>query len=157
MYYFTVLLLTAIFDPLRDKTLKRLHISKEAVWYKAIRIVKTWGIIIVGELFFRAAGLRNGMRMFCRMLQDFSLEQLRGDVWLKLGLDQADYLAVILGCMIVMVVGMIKEKRGSVIICLRKIYLPIRWAIYYGLIFSVVIFGAYGVGYQKVDLIYAGF
>ena len=157
MYYFTVLLLTAIFDPLRDKTLKRLHISKEAVWYKAIRIVKTWVIIIVGELFFRAEGLRNGIEMFRRILQGVSIEQLQGDVWLKLGLDQADYLAVIVGCMIVMVVGIIKEKRGSVIICLQKTYLPIRWAVYYGLIFAVIIFGAYGVGYQKVDLIYAGF
>ena len=157
MYYFAVLLLTAMFDPLRNRVLKRLHIRKEAVWYKVIRMIKTWGIIIVGELFFRAAGLRNGMRMFCRMLQDFSLEQLRGDVWLKLGLDQADYLAVILGCAVVILVEIVKEKQGPEDICLRKIYLPIRWAIYYGLIFSVVIFGAYGVGYQKVDLIYAGF
>ena len=76
MYYFAVLLLTAMFDPFRDRMLKRFHIRKEAVWYKAIRMIKTWAIIIVGELFFRAAGLRNGMRMFCRMLQDFSLEQL---------------------------------------------------------------------------------
>ena len=128
-------------------------------WFEAvaIRMIKTWAIIIVGELFFRAAGLRNGMRMFCRMLQDFSLEQLQGDFWLKLGLDQADYLAVILGCVVVILVEIVKEKQGSGNICLRKIYLPIRWAIYYGLIFSVVIFGAYGVGYQKVDLIYAGF
>lgn len=157
MYYFAVLLLTAMFDPFRDRVLKRLHIRKEAVWYKAIRMMKTWVIIVVGELFFRAAGLRNGIRMFCRMLQGFSLQQLQSDVWLKLGLDQADYLAAIIGCVIVMLVEIIIEKQGSENICLRKIYLPIRWAIYYGLIFSVVIFGAYGVGYQKVDLIYAGF
>lgn len=61
------------------------------------------------------------------------------------------------GCVVVLVVGIIKEKLGTEVVCLRKMCLPLRWAVYYGLIFSVVIFGAYGVGYQKVDLIYAGF
>ena len=84
-------------------------------------------------------------------------QQLVSDVWLKLGLDQADYLAVAVGCVVVLVVGIIKEKLGTEVVCLRKMCLPLRWAVYYGLIFSVVIFGAYGVGYQKVDLIYAGF
>ena len=60
-YYFVVLLLTAIFDPLRDRVLKRLHISKDASWYKAIRILKTWIIIFTGELFFRAEGLQIGI------------------------------------------------------------------------------------------------
>ena len=97
------------------------------------------------------------MRMFLSIFQEFSAQQLVSDVWLKLGLDQADYLAVAVGCVVVLVVGIIKEKLGTEVVCLRKMCLPLRWAVYYGLIFSVVIFGAYGVGYQKVDLIYAGF
>lgn len=157
MYYFVVLLLTSIFDPLRDRTLDRLHIRKNASWYKMIRIFKTWIIVFVGELFFRASGLQSGMRMFLSIFQEFSPQQLVSDVWLKLGLDQADYLAVAVGCVVVLVVGIIKEKLGTEVVCLRKMCLPLRWAVYYGLIFSVVIFGAYGVGYQKVDLIYAGF
>ena len=122
-----------------------------------IRIFKTWIIVFVGELFFRASGLQSGMRMFLSIFQEFSPQQLVSDVWLKLGLDQADYLAVAVGCVVVLVVGIIKEKVGTEVVCLRKMCLPLRWAVYYGLIFSVVIFGAYGVGYQKVDLIYAGF
>ena len=157
MYYFVVLLLTAIFDPLRDSVLKRLHISKDASWYKAIRILKTWIIIFTGELFFRAEGLQIGIQMLRSMFRDFSFSQLSVENWPNMGLDRADYYAVIIACAVVAIVEFIKEKEVLGNYYLQKMPLPVRWSIYYGLIISIVIFGAYGIGYQKVDLIYAGF
>ena len=59
--------------------------------------------------------------------------------------------------MIVAVVGSIKERNLLGEEGLQKFALPVRWAIYYGLIFAIIIFGAYGIGYQRVDMIYAGF
>ena len=157
MYYFAVLLFTAIFDPVRDAVLNRLGIDKNAAWYRAIRIVKTWPIIFTGELFFRANGLRAGMAMFRSMFRGLSVSRPTAETWLALGLDQGDYLAITAACAVVLVVGIIKEKQLLGEDGLLKLRRPVRWCIYYGLIFSVVIFGAYGTGYQPVDLIYAGF
>ena len=58
---------------------------------------------------------------------------------------------------VVAVVGMIKERGICVRERLSECRLPLRWCAYYALILAVVIFAAYGDGYQKVDLIYAGF
>ena len=157
MYYFTILFLEAAAEPLRNRILKRLHIRKETSWYKVIRIFRTWIVVFVGELFFRAEGLRIGMQMFRSMFEGFSFQQLQDDMWLKMGLDQADYLAISVGTAVVLIVGIIKETRGSGECCLSNLRLPVRWVLYYGLIFSVVIFGAYGISYEPVDLIYAGF
>ena len=157
MYYFAVLFLTAVFDPVRDAVLKRLHIRKEAVLYKAVRVMKTWIIIFTGELFFRAEGLSLGIPMFFKIFRDFSLRHLTGGILLGLGLDQADYLVAALGCLIVFAVDIAKEKGISVEERIGRLPTPLRWGIYYGLIFSIIILGAYGVGYQAVDLIYAGF
>ena len=157
MYYFTILFLETATEPLRNRILKRLHIRKEASWYKVIRIFRTWIVVFVGELFFRAEGLRIGMQMFRSMFEGFSFQQLQDGMWLKMGLDQADYLAISVGTAVVLIVGIIKETRGSGECCLSNLRLPIRWVLYYGLIFSVVVFGAYGIGYEPVDLIYAGF
>ena len=157
MYYFVIIFLTTSLDPLRDKTLKLLHIRKELRWYKGIRILKTWIIIFIGELFFRADGFRIGMQMFRSMFRGFSLQQLMDGRMMDLGLDLADYAAVSAGCLIVLLVDIMHERGIFGKDALGKLCLPVRWAVYYGLFFSVVIFGAYGVGYQSVDAIYAGF
>ena len=40
---------------------------------------------------------------------------------------------------------------------IEKWCLPVRWGIWYTAILAVVIFGAYGIGYSIVEMIYAGY
>ncbi len=157
MYYFTILLFGVAAEPARNKILAACHIDEEAFYWKITRILKTWVIIFVGELFFRADGLRAGFHMFRSMFRDFDLHIFWDETLLGFGLDQGDYLVIATGCLTVAVVGVIKERRLLGDAPLARMWTPARWVLYYALIFSVVIFGAYGIGYQQVDLIYAGF
>ena len=74
-----------------------------------------------------------------------------------LGIDGADYLVLFLAIIAVFIISLLKEKKIDVIEEINNKKTPIKWAILYLLIFAIIIFGAYGSGYQPVDPIYADF
>ena len=55
------------------------------------------------------------------------------------------------------IVGFLKEHGVDVRGKILGAKTPLKWSVYYLLIFTILLFGAYGTGYQPVDLIYAGF
>ena len=95
--------------------------------------------------------------MFKNIFRNFEISRLWDGPLLTLRLDNADYLVLAAGCMVVAIVGSMKERNLLGDEGVQRFCLPVRWAIYYGLFFSVIIFGAYGTGYQQVEMIYAGF
>ena len=113
--------------------------------------------MVIGELFFRANGLRAGMYMFGRMVTDFRFSSLNAAMLKELSIDGADFLIVGVTVLIVFVVSLLNEKGICVRESLQKKPTPVRWAVLYALILFVIIFGAYGVGYVPVDPMYANF
>lgn len=157
MYYFSLILVGIAVEPVRDRILKILHISPEFQGLKYMRIAKTWVIIFVGELFFRADGLRAGLHMFRSIFRNFQLSNLWDGSLLNLGMSRADLFAVMAGCIVVAIVGSAKERGIRVRNSLEKKPVFIRWSIYYALMLAVIVIAAYGDDYQVVDMIYAGF
>ena len=97
------------------------------------------------------------MEMFGKIFTDFRFGQLTDGTLLHLGISAADYAAVFGGFITVLTVGLIHERGISIRDRIAEFRLAPRWSIYYGTVFLVIIFGAYGPGYRPVDLIYAGF
>ena len=157
MYYFVIISLENIFEPATEWTLERLKIKKENKVYRALQMIKTLVIVFVGEMFFRAVSLSAGIDMFRRIFQNFGASQLWDGTLLTLGMDKPDFAVVLVGTVIVLIVDVLKEKGMAIRETIAAKKLPVRWAVYYAVIFAVIIFGAYGVGYMPVDLIYAGF
>lgn len=176
LYYFGLIFAGLALEPVRDKVLSVLHINPEWTIYKAFQTVKMLMIIFTGEMFFRADGLRQGFHMFKSIFQGFQTETFRDGTLLTLGLDKNDFQIIIIGCGIVFIADLLKEywpQDADVKICKeheisgendnilqeRKICRKkwIRWGVCYGLVMAILIFGAYGEGYQIIDLIYAGF
>ena len=117
-----------------------------------------WVLALVAAIFIIgcAQGYRKGIiriavsliSMFVSIFNNFAIDSLWNGALLKLGLSLPEIIVILLSCIIVGIGEHFKEA---------KLNIPVKWVIYVGLIMLIVIFGAYGPGYQEVDLIYAGF
>lgn len=157
MYYFVLIMLSVIFEPLFERF--RGHFSKlvKNPLYAVFQMFRTAVLVVIGELFFRAGGLKHGMLMFARMVTNFQPGELLSGNLMELGLSPEDFLIIFLCLIVVFVVSCCHEKGIHVREKMMSLPTAARWCVYYGLMFSVIILGAYGDGYLVVELIYAGF
>ncbi len=157
MYHFAFILLGNIFDPYFEKLASKLHIKRSVLPYKIFRIVRTALLVCIGELFFRAESLSQGMGMFKKIFTDFSFATIRNGKIFQFGLDEKDFIIVGITLMLILVIGILQERGHSIRAEIATKNIVIRFAIIYALIMFIVIFGAYGVNYVPVDPMYAEF
>lgn len=157
MYHFALILGGSLIAPAVKKLNEKIGFSPEKPFCHLVQVLRTCVLVVIGELFFRADGLRAGMFMFGRMVTDFRFSSLNAALLEALSIDGADFLIVGVTVLIVFVVSLLNEKGICVREALQKKPTPVRWAVLYALILFIIIFGAYGVGYVPVDPMYANF
>lgn len=157
MYHFALILAGNIISPAVTATNKKLHINADCFAYRTMQMVRTTILVIIGELFFRAEGLKDGLTMFGKMVTDFSFSTLDSTLMDKLKIDVQDIIIVAVALVIIFVISVLNEKGINIRLSLKKKNIVIRWGLLYALIMFIVIFGAYGKGYVPVDPIYANF
>ena len=154
MYHFSLILLGKIFNPLFEKLIKLLHINIKNYIFQGFQIIRTTLLVCVGELFFRANSLKDGFKMFYRMLSNFKFEN---NELFNLGLDLKDFILINMVVVVIFIISILKEKGINIRETLSNKHIIIRWTVYYILIISIVIFGTYGLGYVPLDPMYANF
>ncbi len=157
MYHFVLILLGSMVEPLAIKVAGKLHVSRSSFAYQCFQIVRTVVLVCIGELFFRAHGLRAGLSMFRKIFTNFTLSTFYDRTIFTFGMDKYDFGIVLFAVLVIFVVGLIQERGISIRKRLSERNVFWRFILYYALILFIVIFGAYGAGYVPVDPIYAGF
>lgn len=157
MYHFVLIAGGNALEPAASALSKKLRINRNALPYRCFQIFRTTLLVCVGELFFRADGLRAGLAMFGKIFSRFTLASLREGVLFTYGMDAHDYGILLVALLLVFLVGIFQEKGVALRERLSRAPMVLRFAAAYGLILFLVIFGAYGVGYLPVDPIYAAF
>lgn len=148
--------------PARTRMLRALHINREWKLWKALRILFTFCLIDFTWLFFRAPSLDVALRMIRRVAVGLYPEALftagaDGSLGLyTLGLDVAEFWLMIVAILMLIVVDLIKEKHEIRPFITRLPLVP-RWAFYLVAVYVILIFGAYGPGFDASAFIYFQF
>lgn len=157
MYHFTLILMGNAVEPLMKKVRKVLHLNLNSFGYRLFQMLRTSILVVIGELFFRGHGLKSGLIMFKMLLTDFTPAGFNLETLESLGLDGQDIVITCVTVLIVLGISILKERGVEVREALGKQHVVVRWAVMYGLILFIAIFGAYGLGYIPVNPIYANF
>lgn len=157
LYHFVMILGGSLISPVVKLTNRALRINSEGRFYRLLQVLRTGVIVVIGELFFRANNLGAGLTMFRMMVTRFTFPAINAEFLAKLGVDWFDLAVVLAALIIVFIVSRLNERGLSVRKWLAERNIAVRWSILYALIIFIVVFGAYGFGYQPIDPLYAQF
>ena len=143
-------------EPWYQKGMKRLHINPEAWWVNGFRVLRTFFLVNIGFVFFRAASVRDALAMLKEAITVWNPAVLLNGGLLGLGLDWIEFTVAVVSMMVLFAVSLLQEK-GSVREYIGGKCLPIRWIIWYSLLFYVILLGYYGPGFSAAEFIYQGF
>lgn len=152
LYYYVLMMLGVLFKPLLEKLEKALKINTEVWSYNLFKVLRTIIIVCIGMLLFRSDNLNQFIYMFKGM---FSLS-LPVSIF-SLGLTKKDFLIAGIYILIIFGIELSQELKINIREKLDEQNLIFRWVIYIFIIFSIIIFGVYGKGYEAKSFIYGGF
>ena len=155
MYHFVFILAGRLIEPIAEKINKKLHINSKNFAYRLMQMIRTTILVFIGELFFRANTLNDGFQMFSMMVSKFSLNLISDGTIFELGIDSKDFIIVGIMTLVILIISILKEKGINIRENIAKRNIIIRWCLYYAIILSIIIFGAYGIGYIPVNPMYA--
>ena len=157
MYHFALISLGALVLPLSNKLFEKLHLSRKSIPYKIFAVARTCILVCIGEMFFNARGLNEGFKMFKILVSRFSLKAFFNGGIFTIGMDRFDYIIVAVILVIVLIVGIMREKGRSVRDLIAAKPFAVRFLIFLTMLAVIIIFGAYGKGYIPINPIYANF
>lgn len=140
----------------RETALKIFNVNRNCFSYQLMQRIITFVLVDFAWLFFRADGLKTGLWMVERVIKNFELGVLADGTPLKIGLNGKNFMVAILSIGFLWLVDQYQTK-GSMRSWLKDQNLVFRWAAYYFVIFAIIIFGIYGLGYDAASFIYFQF
>ena len=133
--------------PLRGRVRHALGLRDDGRVTCLLQIAVTFALFSLSMVFFKAGSLANALEVLSGMVH--------GPLWAfrSMGLDRLELLAALFGLQVLLLVDLRSLKRSmeADYLAVRR---PVRWLILLLLLFSIVIFGSYGAGYDAQAFIY---
>lgn len=156
LYYGTIIICSTLLTGQYKKVADLLHIDMTSESYRKFQMVRTFLVFAGGRLITAPGTLADTWVAMKQMFLGFNPWIFWDGTLYRMGLDYKDWCVVIIGLLLVRRVSIMQEK-GSVREAIARRNIVLRWAIYYGAFFAILIFGMYGPGYNASDFIYGNF
>lgn len=141
-------------EPLYEKGLKICHINGKGKQWSAFKVLRTFILVNIGWYFDMGSCFSSAIYMLKESITGFNIRQFIDGSLLELGIDLKEYIVIIIGCLIVFVVSILKEKGVNIRESIARKPIIVRWTIYYALIILILIVGYSG---NTQGFIYANF
>lgn len=142
LYYYVIMMIGLLIEPLFKK--------KDSKLIDYLKILRTLCLVLIGMTIFRASSIGEAFTMI------LSVFKYDGNV-LSYGLAINDFVIILLYILLMIIIGVLKEKNIIVRERLTDGSPLKKYIVYYLLLLMIVVFGIYGAGYNASDFIYGQF
>lgn len=141
----------------RKKLYKKLGISTKSTLFRSGQTLWVFLCVCFSYIFFRAANLEQAVGVIGQIVSGTHIGTLFRPEFFSFGLDEKDFVVAVISLAVLWVADVLAYKKVDVYGWITAQKRPVRWLIYWALLFSVVIFGVYGPSYDSTPFIYFQF
>lgn len=157
IYQATFVSTATLLEPFYTKCRTVFRINTECYSWKLFQIARTILLVTIGRYMSRGDSLLSALRMMKATVSQFDPWVLFDGSLYELGLDEKNFHFMILSIIFLFVIDYIQERGVCIRDKIANMDIVMRWTIYFLGIFTIIIFGMYGLGYDANNFIYQGF
>lgn len=155
-YQAVIIISGMLLEPYLKKLAELLRINTKSFGWKVFAIIRTFIIIVIGRFFSRALSFNAAIGMFISSFT-WNPEVITSGAIFELGISRWDALILAVSLVIWFIISVFQERGVEIREAMAEKNVVVRWAFYLLAIAAVVIFGAYGSGYDGAEFIYREF
>lgn len=146
-----------LLKPLRARTLQALRIEPSSFGHRLVRRLLTFFLVDLAWTFFRAPTMHAALAIIRSSFTVFNPWVLFDGTLYTLGLSAVDFWVMVASLAVLLGVDLLHLRGVRIRERLLRQPLPVRWAVCYGALLAVLIFGVYGPAYDAASFIYFQF
>lgn len=154
VYWGLLIILSSVFEPEIRKLTTKLKIDTTSSGFRFFQMSRTFWLFVISRIITLPETLEGTWYTIQSIFTNFAPWKLVDGSLYKLGIDSPQFFVTMLAIALVGFVGSRHEKGIRIREWIAARPIVIRWLIYYGAIFAVLIFGAYGPGYDAGSFVY---
>lgn len=136
---------------------KRLHVRTDCASWRIFQSLRTFALICVIRVQYKATTASEVVVYYKSLFAKFNPWILFDESIYRLGVSRRQFMIVLLGLALIFFVSLFQERGYNIRERLDEENLVFRWIIYLCAIFSIILFGVYGIGYDAASFLYMNF